>query len=146
MIDLLTRTTHRYDLDPLTGQLRDKAVEIGRKVHAADGCVRYLSRSYSSFMFCLTWPDHRGDEHLTEYACRIRATVCKPCKRWGIWFEVRLSAPGSEPIDIGPRLLAQHVPGRMPGNRLFEVIALACLSEPFISQSDRACCSCRSGS
>lgn len=137
MIDLLTRTTHRYDLDPLTGQLRDKAVEIGRKVHAADGCVRYLSRSYISFMFCLTWPDHRGDEHLTEYACRIRATVCKPCKRWGIWFEVRLSAPGSEPIDIGPPPACPTCTWAHAWEQAFEVIALACLSEPFINLISR---------
>lgn len=131
MIDMLTRTPHRYDLDPLTGQLRDKAVELGRKVHA-EGV-------YSSFMFCLTWLDHRGDEHLTEYACRIRATCCT-CKRWGIWFEVRLSAPGSEPIDIGPPPACPTCTWRDAWEQTFKTIALACLSEPFaslISQVER---------
>ena len=129
MIDLLTRTPHKYDLDPLTGQLRDKAVELGRKIRAEN--------IYSSFMFCLTWLDHRGDEHLTEYACRIRATVCKPCKRWGIWFEVRLSAPGSEPIDIGPPPGCSACAWSRAWLQTFEVIALACLSEPFINLISR---------
>lgn len=126
MIDLLTRTPHKYDLDPLTGQLRDKAVELGRKVHADD-------YSAASFTFCLAWLDHRGDEHLTEYACRIRATVCKPCKRWGIWFEVRLSAPGSEPIDIGPPPACPTCTWRDAWEQTFKTIALAYLSEPFVS-------------
>lgn len=116
MIDLLTRTPHRYDLDPLTGQLRDKAVELGRKIHAEN--------IYSSFMFCLTWLDHRGDEHLTEYACRIRATCCT-CKRWGIWFEVRLSAPGSEPIDIGPPPTCPTCTWAYAWEQTFKTIALA---------------------
>ncbi len=128
MIDLLTRTPHRYDLDPLAGQLRDKAVELGRKVHA-EGV-------YSSFMFCLTWLDHRGDEHLTEYACRIRATCCT-CKRWGIWFEVRLSAPGSELIDIGPPPTCPTCAWVYAWEQTFKTIALAYLSEPFVNLISR---------
>jgi hypothetical protein len=129
MIDLLTRTPHRYDLDLLTGQLRDRAVELGRKVHA-EGV-------YSSFMFCLAWLDHRGDEHLTEYACRIQATYCKVCKRWGIWFEVRLSAPGSEPIDIGPPPTCPTCTWRDAWEQTFKTIALAYLSEPFVNLISR---------
>ena len=128
MIDLLTKTPHRYELDPLTGQLRDKAVELGRKVHA-EGV-------YSSFMFCLTWLDHRGDEHLTEYACRIRATCCT-CKRWGIWFEVRLSAPGSELIDIGPPPTCPTCAWVYAWEQTFKTIALAYLSEPFVNLISR---------
>ena len=121
MIDLLTRTPH--DLDPLTKQLRDRAVELGRKTHADD-------YSAASFMF---W----GDEHLTEYACRIRATCCKVCKRWGVWFEVRLSAPGSESIDIGPPPGCSACAWSRAWVQTFEVIALACLSEPFVSLISR---------
>jgi hypothetical protein len=128
MIGLLTRTPHRYDLDPLTGQLRDKAVELGRKIHAEN--------IYSSFTFCLAWLDHRGDEHLTEYACRIRATYCKVCK-WGIWFEVRLSAPGSEPIDIGPPPACPTCTWRDAWEQTFKTIALAYLSEPFVNLISR---------
>ena len=130
MIDLLTRTPHRYDLDPLTKQLRDKAVEFGRKKHADD-------YSAASFMFRLAWLDHRGDEHLTEYACRIRATCCKVCKRWGIWFEVRLSAPGSEPIDIGPPPACPTCTWAYAWEQTFKTIALACLSEPFVNLISR---------
>lgn len=128
MIDLLTKTPHRYDLDPLTGQLRDRAVELGRKVHA-EGV-------YSSFMFCLAWLDHRGDEHLTEYTCCIRATLCT-CKRWGIWFEVRLSAPGSESIDIGPPPACPTCTWRDAWEQTFKTIALAYLSEPFVNLINR---------
>ena len=129
MIDLLTRTPHRYDLDPLTKQLRDKAVELGRKTHADD-------YSAASFMFCLAWLDHRGDEHLTAYVCRIRAALCT-CKRWGIWFEVRLSAPGSEPIDIGPPPACPTCTWAYAWGQTFKTIALACLSEPFVNLISR---------
>lgn len=146
MIDLLTRTPHRYDLDPLTKQLRDKAVELGRKVHAEN--------IYSSFMFCLAWLDHRGDEHLTEYACRIRATLCT-CKRWGVWFEVRFPEPGSEPcmsgfyqqttrrqrssepIDIGPPPTCPTCTWAYAWEQTFKTIALAYLSEPFVNLISR---------
>lgn len=121
MIDLLTRTPHRYDLDPLTKQLRDKAVELGRKKHADD-------YSAASFMF---W-----DKHLTEYVCRIRAAFCT-CKRWGIWFEVRLSAPGSESIDIGPPPACPTCTWRDAWEQTFKTIALAYLSEPFVSLISR---------
>ena len=128
MIDLLTRTPHRYELDPLTGQLRDKAVELGRKIHA-----KHASRD--SFMFCLAWLDHRGDEHLTEYACRIRAALCT-CKRWGIWFEVRLPAlPGQ--IDIGPPPACPTCTWAYAWEQTFKTIALACLSEPFVNLISR---------
>jgi len=100
MIDLLTKTPHRYDLDLLTGQLRDKAVELGN-------------------------------------ACRIRATYCKVCKRWGIWFEVRLSAPGSEPIDIGPPPTCPTCAWVYAWEQTFKTIALAYLSEPFVNLISR---------
>lgn len=129
MIDLLTKTPHRYDLDPLTGQLRDKAVELGRKARAEN-------RSRHSFTFCLAWLDHRGDEHLTEYVCRARGYQSK-CKRWGIWFEVRLSAPGSEPIDIGPPPACPTCTWRDAWEQTFKTIALACLSEPFVNLISR---------
>jgi len=109
MIDL-----HRYDLDPLTKQLRDKAVELGRKARAEN-------RSRHSFMFCLTWLDHR----------------CCTCKRWGIWFEVRLSAPGSEPIDIGPPPTCPTCAWVYAWEQTFKTIALAYLSEPFVNLISR---------
>lgn len=129
MIDLLTKTPHRYDLDLLTGQLRDKAVELGRKAHAEN-------RSRYSFTFCLAWLDHRGDEHLTEYVCHARGYYDK-CKRWGIWFEVRLSAPGSEPIDIGPPPACPTCTWRDAWEQTFKTIALAYLSEPFVNLISR---------
>ena len=126
MIDLLSRTPHRYDLDPLTGQLRVKAVELSRRIHADE----------DSFMFCLAWLDHRGDERLTEYACRVRATCCT-CKRWGIWFEIRLSAPGSESIDIGPPPACPTCTWAYAWEQTFKTIALVCLSEPFANLVSR---------
>ena len=64
-----------------------------------------------------------------------------PRKRWGIWFEVRLPRRGANRSTSVPACLPNMYLGACLGTG-FEVIAPACLSEPFISRIE---CAVRAG-